>query len=97
MSSLAKIPDEFLKSCIDEETGEPLDVDDIVESMIQDIPDVGDYVMDVVRIFFKATVINYILPKVEEYAEDYFEPSAREEAMADIRRETMERIKNESY
>lgn len=97
MKSLAKIPEEFLKNCINDETGEPLDTDEIVNLMIQDIPDTGDYLMELIEIFFKTVAIKYIMPKVEEYAEDYFEPSARDEALADIRRETMERIKNESY
>ncbi len=92
-----KIPNDFLDCCIDSETGEVYDSDSITEAVLIETAELGDFVNSVVFSAVKAVVETYVVPEAEEYAKDYFEPSAREEAMADIRRETMERIKNESY
>ena len=92
-----KIPESLLESCIDVYAQNVKDADMITEYLLADVPDCGEEVNSIIHSLVKSAVETYILPEAEDYIEDYFEPSAREEAMEDIRRETMERIRNESY
>ncbi len=91
------IPESFLEDCMWLSEGRAKTVDEITEDLVEDMPDCGEELNTIIYDAIRGIVEKYIEPKVNEYAVDYFEPSARDEAMADIRRETMERIKNESY
>ena len=91
------IPKIFLEDCMWLSEGRAKTVDEITEDLVEDMPDCGEELNTIIYDAIRGIVEKYIEPKVDEYADDYFEPSARDEAMADIRRETMERIKNESY
>ena len=91
------IPESFLEDCMWLREGRAKTVDEITEDLVEDMPDCGEELNTIIYDAIRGIVEKYIEPKVDEYADDYFEPSARDEAMADIRRETMERIKNESY
>ena len=91
------IPESFLEDCMWLSEGRAKTVDEITEDLVEDMPDCGEELNTIIYDAIRGIVEKYIEPKVDEYADDYFELSARDEAMADIRRETMERIKNESY
>ena len=91
------IPESFLEDCMWLSEGRAKTADEITEDLVEDMPDCGEELNTIIYDAIRGIVEKYIEPKVDEYADDYFEPSARDEAMADIRRETMERIKNESY
>ena len=91
------IPESFLEDCMWLSEGRAKTVDEITEDLVEDMPDCGEELNTIIYDAIRGIVEKHIEPKVDEYADDYFEPSARDEAMADIRRETMERIKNESY
>ena len=91
------IPESFLEDCMWLSEGRAKTVDEITEDLVEDMPDCGEELNTIIYDAIRGIVEKYIEPKVDKYADDYFEPSARDEAMADIRRETMERIKNESY
>lgn len=91
------IPESFLEDCMRLSEGRAKTVDEITEDLVEDMPDCGEELNTIIYDAVREIVEKHIEPKVDEYADDYFEPSARDEAMADIRRETMERIKNESY
>ena len=95
MNQQVRIPDEFLDRCILSD-GSVRDVDGIVEIILEDTPDLGEAVNSVMNSVVKSVVETYIVPEAEEFAQDYFEESPREEALRAIRQETMERIKNES-
>ena len=90
------IPDSILEDCIDIHERCVKDAETMTEYLTEDMPDCGEEINSMI---FKAVyeiVDKHLLPAADEYIKDYFEPSAREEAMGDIRRETMERIRNES-
>lgn len=91
------IPESFLEDCMWLSEGRAKTVDEITEDLVEDMPDCGEELNTIIYDAIREIVEKHIEPKVDEYADGYFEPSAREEAMADIRRETMERIRNESY
>ena len=91
------IPESFLEDCMWLSEGRAKTVDEITEDLVEDMPDCGEELNTIIYDAIREVVEKHIEPKVDEYADGYFEPSAREEAMADIRRETMERIRNESY
>lgn len=91
------IPESFLEDCMWLSEGRAKTVDEITEDLVEDMPDCGEELNTIIYDAVREIVEKHIEPKVDEYADGYFEPSAREEAMADIRRETMERIRNESY
>lgn len=91
------IPESFLEDCMWLSEGRAKTVDEITEDLVEDMPDCGEELNTIIFDAVREIVEKHIEPKVDEYADGYFEPSAREEAMADIRRETMERIRNESY
>ena len=91
------IPESFLEDCMWLSEGRAKTVDEITEDLVEDMPDCGEELNTIIYDAVREIVEKHIEPKVDEYADGYFEPSARDEAMADIRRETMERIKNESY
>ncbi len=91
------IPESFLEDCILIGEHRAKDSDEITEDLVMDMPDCGEELNTMIYNAIHEIVEKHITPKVDEYVEDYFEPSAREEALADIRRETMERIRNESY
>ncbi|MBR3169175.1 hypothetical protein IKF23_01925 [Candidatus Saccharibacteria bacterium] len=95
MNQQVKIPDDFLNRCLlsDESTR---DVEDIVEIILEDTPDLGDAVNSVMESVVKSVVETYIVPELEEYAQDYGEESPRDEALRDIRQETIERIRSEA-
>ena len=95
MTEKVRIPEDFLECCIKDD-GIVADAEEITEAILVDTANLGDFVNEAVFNAVKAVVEKYVVPEVEDYAEDYFEPSAREEALADIRRETMERIKNDN-
>ena len=91
------ILESFLEDCMWLSEGRAKTVDEITEDLVEDMPDCGEELNTIIYDAIRGIVEKHIKPKVDEHADDYFEPSARDEAMADIRRETMERIKNESY
>ena len=91
------IPESFLEDCMWLSEGRAKTADEITEDLVENMPDCGEELNTIIYDAIHGIVEKHIEPKVDEYADDYFEPSARDEAMADIRRETMERIKNESY
>ena len=91
------IPESFLEDCMWLSEGRAKTVDEITEDLVEDMPDCGEELNTIIYDAVREIVEKHIEPKVDEYADGYFKPSAREEAMADIRRETMERIRNESY
>ncbi len=91
------IPNSILEDCIDIHERCVKDADAMTEYLTDDIPDCGEEINSMIYKAVYEIVDKHLLPAADEYIEDYFEPSAREEAMDDIRRQTMERIKNESY
>lgn len=95
MNQQIKIPDEFLDRCILSD-GSVRDADEIVEIILEDTPDLGEAVNSVMNSVVKSVVETYILPEAEEFAKDYFGESARDEALRDIRQETMERLRSEA-
>lgn len=95
MNQQVRIPDEFLDRCILSD-GSVRDVDEIVEIILEDTPDLGEAVNSVMESVVKSVVETYVVPEAEEFAKDYFEESARDEALRDIRQETMERIRSEA-
>lgn len=96
MNQRVKIPDEFLERCLLDD-GSVRDAEEIVEIILCDSPDMGAEVNSVIDSVVKSVVEAYIIPEAEEYASDWGEESPREEALRDIRQETMERIRNEGY
>lgn len=96
MNEQIKIPEDFLECCIDKETGEVRDAENITEGVLLEVADLGEFVNSVVFDAVKAVVETYVVPEAEEYARDYFEESARDEALRDIRQETIERLRSEA-
>ena len=92
-----KIPNSILEDCIDVDERCVKDADTMTEFLTDDIPDCGEEINSMIYRSIYEIVDKYLLPAADEYIEDYFDPSPRDEALDDIRRQTMERIKNESY
>ncbi len=92
-----KIPNSILEDCIDAEERCVKDVDTMTEYLTEDMPDCGEEINSMIYKVVYEIVDKYLLPAADEYIEEYFEESAREEALADLRQETVERIKNEGY
>ena len=95
MNQQVRIPDEFLDRCILSD-GSVRDADEIVEIILEDTPDLGEAVNSVMNSVVKSVVETYVVPEAEEFAKDYFEESPRDEALRDIRQETMERLRSEA-
>lgn len=89
-----EIPSDFLEMCIDNEERTMLDEDQITKYLVSDMPTAGKEVDEVIFSLVKSAVETYIMPKLEVFFEDYFKPSAREEALRDIERETMAAIRS---
>ena len=96
MNQQVKIPEDFLECCIDPDTGEVRASEDITDAVLIEMANLGDFVNDVVFDAVKAVVETYVVPEAEEYAKDYFEESPRDEALREIRQETIERIRSEA-
>lgn len=89
-----KIPDDFLCYCMSDDEDEIISVDSIVDYITADLPDLGEHLNAKIDDFIRGVVEEDILPEAEEYAKDYYEESARDEAMRDLRREFYESCKN---
>lgn len=85
-----EIPEDFLESCMTNDEDRFVSEEKIVESITQDMPDLGNELNLMIGQYVANLVDKYIMEQVEDYADDYYEPSAREEAMADLRREFYE-------
>lgn len=90
MNQQIKIPEDFLERCLLDD-GSVRDVKEIVEIILEETPDLGEAVNSVMNSVVKSVVETYIVPEAEEFVQDYFEESPREEALRAIRQETMER------
>lgn len=90
-----EIPERFLEDCMIVDSQRAKDADEITEDLVLEVPDCGERINSAIFSAVKGVVEAYIMPEVEKYAETYFEPSARDEAMEDIRRETMEHLRSD--
>ena len=95
MNEKVRIPDDFLECCMKDD-GTVADAEEITEAVLIETANLGDFVNDVVFDAVKAVVETYVVPEAEEFAKDYFEESPRDEALRDIRQETMERFRSEA-
>ena len=84
------IPEEFLESCMTGDEDKFISEEEIVERITYDMPDLGPELNRTIGNFVFNLVDKYIMEQIEDYAELYYEPSARDEAMADLRREFYE-------
>lgn len=88
--SKTNIPEDFLESCMTNDEDRFISEEKIVESITQDMPDLGSELNLMIGQYVTNLVDKYIMEQVEDYADNYYEPSAREEALADLRREFYE-------
>lgn len=85
-----KVPEVFLECCMTNNEDRYVDADGIAEYFMEDFPNLGEELNELVLKFFTDLAENFIVDQVKDYADDYYEPSAREEALADLRREFYE-------
>ena len=67
-----EIPEDFLESCMTNDEDRFVSEEKIVESITQDMPDLGNELNLMIGQYIANLVDKYIMEQVEDYADDYY-------------------------